>query len=169
MQKKKAVNKRKTNRKQPVVKKKTSVTTSFSRIILFILIVFIAIAVHPTVIFLFFAMLPTIVAFMLEKNKHQYKWYCIGFFNVSGTFYYLLNLWYGSNTLEEALSILLDVTALIIIYGSACFGILVYIIFPIIVVTIMQLAAYRRVNHLKNVQQRLIENWGDEVKTIETN
>ncbi|MGD9639378.1 MAG: hypothetical protein AB7U85_10060 [Alphaproteobacteria bacterium] len=155
----------KTQKKQPP--KKAGFGIFLSRLILIILIMPVLIVIHPTIIFLSFAMLPTLIAFVLEKNKYQYKWLCIGGFNISGSFYYLLKMWFGSHTITEALNILLDVTSLIVIYGSACFGLLVYTIFPIIVGTLSQLAAYRRANNLKIVQQKLIENWGEEVKISE--
>lgn len=154
----------KNNQKKKKIKRKGSFSTALSRIVLLILMMPVIIAIHPTIVFLFFGMLPTIIAFFLERNKFQYKWLCIGGFNISGVFYYLLKMWYGSHSIGEVFFILLDVKALILMYGSACFGILVYIIVPVIIGTITQLVTYKRISYLKNAQQKLIENWGEEIK-----
>ena len=50
---------------------------TFSRILVVSLAVFGALMFLPTVIFLFFAMLPTVVAYVVDRSPEKYEWICV--------------------------------------------------------------------------------------------
>lgn len=117
----------------------------------------------PTVMVLFFGMLPTIVAYIVDRTEEKYSTFCVGGMNFSGVFDYLLDLWGGRHSLSGAVDVLTDVWALLVMYGSASFGWLVFNIVPPLVAAILTVMAQRRVAQLRTMQRQLIEEWGEEV------
>lgn len=117
----------------------------------------------PTVVVLLFAMLPTGVAFVVERGKHRYGFICVGGLNFAGVSPYLLNMWFERHDITMALDILSDVFALMLIYGAAAFGWLLYTATPSLVGSFLSLTSSRRIAALKAQQKKLIEEWGPEV------
>ncbi len=120
----------------------------------------------PTLTLLFFALLPTMAAALVDRGPHRYAWLCVGGLNFAGVSPYLLELWFGEHTLDNALTQLGDVLALLVIYGAAAFGWLLYMAIPPLVGGFLQIAAQRRVAVLRSQQKKLVELWGPEVKTV---
>ena len=58
---------------------------------------------------LIFGMLPTLVAYIVDRSPRNYSMYCIGGMNLSGVFPYLLDLWTGNDDFNAAIEILTDV------------------------------------------------------------
>ena len=114
-----------------------------------------------SVVLLCFAMLPTLVAYIVDRTPQKYAAFCVGGMNLSGTFPSLLNLWTGSHDMDMAWSILGDVFALTVIYGAAAFGWLVYMTVPPVVAAFLMMMSQRRVQQLRAVQAQLVEEWGE--------
>ena len=94
--------------------------TSF---ILVVLVLISAIIISlPTVLLVSFGMLPSIVAFIVERTKPRYAAICVGAMNFSGVFPYLLDSWSGRHTVDEAMNMLTDVFSLMVMYSSSAFG-----------------------------------------------
>lgn len=117
----------------------------------------------PTVVLLMFAMLPTAVAYMVERGPHRYGFICVGGLNFAGVSPYLLNMWFERHDITMALDILSNVFALMLIYGAAAFGWLLYTATPSLVGTVLSLTSSRRIAALRAQQRKLIEDWGTEV------
>lgn len=118
----------------------------------------------PTLTLVFFAMLPTIAAALVDRGPHRYAWLCVGGLNFAGVSPYLFELWFGEHTLDQALTQLSDVLALLVIYGAAAFGWMLYMAVPPLVGAFLQIAAQRRVAVLRGQQKKLAEQWGPDVK-----
>lgn len=118
-----------------------------------------------SVVLLFFAMLPTLVRYIADRTPQKYATFCVGGMNFCGTFPALLELWTGSNTVSGAFNILTDVFSLAIIYGSAAFGWLVYMAVPPVFGAALTVMAQRRTQHLRAIQERLVEEWGEGLAT----
>lgn len=118
----------------------------------------------PTLTLLFFAMLPTIAAALVDRGPHRYAWLCVGGLNFAGVSPYLFELWFGDHSFDNALAQLSDVLALLVIYGAAAFGWLLYIAIPPLVGGFLQVAAQRRVTVLRSQQKKLVDLWGPDVK-----
>ena len=114
-----------------------------------------------SLVLLFFAMVPTIVAFLIDRTPQRYSTFCVGGMNFSGVFYYLMELWGGAHDVAQAFQILTDVFALLIIYGAAAFGWLLYLLVPPVVAAVLTVIARRRVESLRDIQTRLVEEWGE--------
>lgn len=114
----------------------------------------------PTVVLLALAMLPTVVAFVAERGKYRYGFICIGGFNFAGVSPYLLNMWFERHDITMALDTLSDVFALMLIYGAAGFGWVLYAVTPTLVGSFLSLTSSRRVAKLRADQRKLVEQWG---------
>jgi len=117
----------------------------------------------PTVVLVFFTMLPTLVSWATEKGPNKYAFLCVGGLNFAGVFPYLFSLWFGVHTLDEAFRMLTDPLMLMTAYGCAGIGYGIYAAMPPMVANYLASSSQRRVNALKSVQKKLVEDWGDEV------
>ena len=121
----------------------------------------------PTVLLLAIALLPTFVAVVVDKGPKRYGGITVGGLNFSGTVPYIFDLWSRDHSVEHALRILSDVVALMMIFGSAAVGWLLYMTAPVVVVGFLSATATRRLAQMKDKQKQLIEDWGPEVAQAE--
>jgi hypothetical protein len=117
----------------------------------------------PTVLLVFFTMLPTLVAWATERGPHKYAFLCVGGLNFAGVLPYLFSLWFGVHTLDESFRMLTDPAMLLITYGCSGLGWVVYAAMPPMVGSYLTFTSQNRVGNLKAAQKKLIEDWGDEV------
>lgn len=136
--------------------------------------IFIAMVVisFPTVLIVGFGLLPTIVAFIVDRTKKRYASVCVGGMNLAGVFPHLLPIWYGAHTADQAIETLTDVFVLFVMYGAAMFGWVLYFTIPPAVGAVLAVMAQSKVAELRTSQKRLIEEWGESVanplETVET-
>jgi hypothetical protein len=116
-----------------------------------------------SVMLLFIGMLPTLVAFLVDRTPKKYSTFCIGGLNFSGVFPSLLDLWTGANSVSAAIDIMTDPFRLIVMYGAAGFGWLLFAMLPSVVGAILAVNAQRRVAQLRGTQRELIAEWGPEI------
>lgn len=139
---------------------------AFTRILVISLALAFGLMFLPTVIFLVFAMLPTVAAYVVDKQKPKYEWICVGGLNFAGAAPFLLVLWSGRHTIDSAAAMLTDVFTLMAMYGAAGVGWLMFMGLPPVLGVFMQMKAQRRVAALKATQARLIATWGPEVGKV---
>lgn len=120
----------------------------------------------PTVVLLFFGMLPTVVAYLIDRTPQKYATFCVGGMNFCGVFPYVLDLWNGIHSMSNAFHILTDVFALLLMYGTAAFGWALFASIPPVVVSVLTVIAQRRVSTLRTNQRRIIEEWGEDVAKV---
>ena len=121
----------------------------------------------PSVVIIFFGMLPTIVAFIIDRSKRRYASFCVGGINFCGVFPYLMDLWGHSNTMDMSIRILTDVFSLVIMYGAASFGWMLYITLPPVIAAFLSVIAQHKLSALRASQRQLIEEWGEDVSTTQ--
>ena len=136
----------------------------FNRFMLLIIAVGMVPFSLPTITYLFFAMLPTLVAALVDRGPHRYTWLCVGGLNFAGATPGLFELWFGGHTIDLAMVQLTDVVNELLIFGAAAMGWLIYTATPPVVGAFLAMAAQRRVAVLKAQQKRLVELWGEDVK-----
>lgn len=117
----------------------------------------------PTVFLFFFGMLPTFVAYIIDRTKEKYATFCVASMNFCGLYPYLMDLWLESHTIVAATKIMADVFALVIIYGAAALGWVIYTTVPPVVSSFLSVIAQQRVATLRLQQRKLIEEWGEAV------
>ena len=117
----------------------------------------------PTVVLMFLGLLPAMVAFIVDDNPRKYAAKCVIATNFAGAWYFLLTLWTGDHSLTEAMAILTDVYAWLLMYSAAALGWLCFLWFPSIAALFMEMTAEQRIAGLKLKQKKLIEAWGEGV------
>jgi hypothetical protein len=123
----------------------------------------IGIIFFPTVILLFFCMLPTIVAHLIEKSPSKFAARTVGYINLSATFGLGWQLWTTDNSTQGAIDILNQLLPVSLVYLSALFGWFIYFIIPSIVDTYLQVSYEIQIRSAKYRQIQLAKEWGIDV------
>jgi hypothetical protein len=117
----------------------------------------------PTVIVIGFGMIPTMVAYFIDHTRQRYSAFCVGGLNSCGVFPIIWDLWSGPNTPGDAMDLLTDPFNLLMVFGAAGFGWLLYMSLPPLVGAVLQVVAEQRVMKCRAIQADLIKEWGEEV------
>ena len=133
---------------------------------LFIVFALLLIVSLPTVLLLFFGMLPAIVAYVIDPSRNKTSTTCVGAMNFAGVFPYLLSLWTGIHSFDVALGILTDIFALMVMYSAAAAGWMVFMAVPPMVGVLMSGMDRRRIAALRARQKRIVKEWGKDVAEI---
>lgn len=126
----------------------------------------IGLLVVPTVIVLAVALVPTGVAFLLERRKSIYGGLTVGAMNLAGAAPFLADLWFNGHTVEAAVGIITNVFAWMSFYGAALFGWAIYSTTPSVVSTFMAMTAGRRISAMRDQQKELVQKWGPDVESV---
>ncbi|MEQ8510563.1 MAG: hypothetical protein RIF37_07160 [Rhodospirillaceae bacterium] len=138
-----------------------------SRIFLYLMLAIpVGLMIVPTMIVLMFSLLPSAVAFLMERGKGIYAGLCVGAMNLAGASPYLADLWFSGHTTEGAFEIITDVFAVLVIYGCAAFGWAIYAFTPSFVSAFMAMTAGRRIAALQTTQKDLVLKWGSDVQSV---
>ena len=114
----------------------------------------------PTIIILVLGMLPTGVTYLCDKSEQKHAVLCVGGLNICGVFPYLLDIWFDSGSINDAIQIITDLFSIMIMYLAASIGWLLFRYVPPIITTFLNLLADRRLTKLKKHQDVLTEEWG---------
>ena len=117
----------------------------------------------PTVVLLAFGLIPSLVAYILDRTPQKNATYCVASLNIAGVFPFLMDLWRGSHEVGQVVTILTDVFTLLLMYGAAAFGWMVYMSVPPVIAAFRAVMEQHRLTQLKDIQRQLIEEWGEEV------
>ena len=116
-----------------------------------------------TILMIVVGMPPTVVAWIIDRSHQKSATYCVAGMNFCGLFPYIMDLWTGTHSLKAAAAIVTDVFALLVIYGAAAFGWLIFVAVPPVVGTFLTVMSQRRVAQLRTLQRKIIEEWGESV------
>jgi hypothetical protein len=120
----------------------------------------------PTVIVLAVALVPTGVAFIMERGKGYYGGITVGAMNLAGTSPYLADLWTQGHTVAVAVGIITNVFAWLMFYGAALFGWAIYSTTPAAVSAFMTMTAGNRITNMRTQQRELVQKWGPDVESV---
>ena len=118
----------------------------------------------PTVVVLSVALVPTAVAFIMERKKGFYGGITVGALNLAGTAPYLADLWFKGHTVDAAIGIITSVLAWAAFYGAAAVGWAIYAVTPNLVSSFMAMTAGRQITTLRARQRELVQTWGPDVE-----
>jgi hypothetical protein len=119
----------------------------------------------PTLLVMFVGMMPTLGAALSDRSGSRYCWLCVGGLNFAGLANWLLFLWFGHHDISSAIQMLLgDHLMLMVAYGAAGIGWLLYMAVPPVVAAIQTGTTHRRAANLASQQKKLVELWGDEIR-----
>lgn len=117
----------------------------------------------PTVMLVFFGLLPSIVAWIIDRSEQKYATFCVLGINFSGLFPYLMDIWFKNHSVDAATEIMGNVFDLFVIYGAAAFGWMVFLTLPPIITTFLSVMSENRLKTLRETQKSIIEEWGEKV------
>ena len=112
-------------------------------------------------------MVPSIIALVVDRSPRKYGALTIAALNFAGVLPYLVKLWAKSQSLENALNIVVDVFALMVMYGAAGFGWMIFMTIPTFVASIFMVVSQRRVALLRENQRKILEEWGESISRTE--
>lgn len=142
-------------------KSKGKKKNSFS--LTFIFLAGVALIFMPTTILLFFGMLPTLVAALIDRSRKGTKALTVGAMNLAGCTPYLLELWVGHHTVDMALQLASNPGNIVMMYGAAAIGYMIDWMMAGVVTGIMVHNSTARIKEIEKSQKTLIERWGREV------
>ena len=123
-------------------------------------------ATPGTVLVLFFGMLPTGVAFVIDPSRGKYAASTVGGMNFAAVFPALFSLWLHENSVSAASAVLTDAFAMTAMYAAAAFGWILHLGIPAVAGVIHRVTSVGKVARLRMRQQQLIGAWGEEVAQL---
>ena len=130
------------------------------KILLFIFLCIMAIITLPAFLILLIGLLPTITI-LITDPKNTNKLIIVGAFNLAGIFMYLINI-LNEFTLSHTLAVISNIFSLVIMFGSAAIGFIIYIEIPNLFVFLHKISAKKRLSGIENKLTKLTEEWGQE-------
>ncbi len=109
-------------------------------------------------------MIPTFVAYVIDPSKNKQITKTVGYANITGVFIVALDMWTYNNSINKALDLLSDPANWLIMFGTASVGWILYFIMRPLVGTYLSVTFDVRRKKFKDTEERLIKEWGDEVK-----
>ncbi len=118
----------------------------------------------PSCIVLVVNMLPTIVAYVVDKTHEKYLAITVGLLNACGTLPALAELWSQGQSYNAALDISSNPLHWLMAYGAAAIGWVIYLGLPPILGHYYGITSQARLLNHRRKQQVLVEGWGEEVR-----
>ena len=120
----------------------------------------------PSLIVLSVGLLPTGVAFIIDRSDHKSGTFCVGGMNLTGVLPFIIKLWSGTHTVAAAIEIISDIFSLLIMYAAAGFGWMMFLAIPPVIQSFLAVISQTRLKVLRANQKKIIEEWGPEVVAI---
>jgi hypothetical protein len=135
----------------------------WTRLAIAVFLLPVVVVLFPTTVVLAPFMLPTVVAYVIDKQAGRPFTITVGLLNGAGTLPAVLFVWSQGHTLGAAQETLGNVLLWFIAYLCAAIGWTIYTSLPPILRQYYGRITSSRVDKLRNEQDKLIEEWGDEV------
>ncbi len=134
------------------------------RVKLAMLIIFVAALVfYPTTMVFFIMMVPTFVAFVIDRTRQKSFGMTVGVVNFSGVIPAWIDLWQRGHTFKQAIIVGMDPSFLLVAYAAAGIGWIIYSNVTPFVSRLIVRKTERRVKEIEKRQKELIRRWGKEV------
>jgi len=117
----------------------------------------------PTFVVAGVGLLPTVIALFIDLKTGKNESIAVGTLNVAGVLPFIANLWVAGHTLNKALLIVTDVYAWLVMYGAAAAGFGLLQLMPQVALKGVDALSRRRVQKIKDRQQKLIKEWGSDI------
>lgn len=114
-------------------------------------------------VFIFIAMLPSIVVYYLDQSEHGYLFRSIFYCNCSGLLPYLAKLIKWGPTSGNLQEIMDSTTTWVIVYGAAFIGYLLTIVAPLVAQALIGGMHQTQVRGLQRAQKKIEKEWGNEI------
>lgn len=128
----------------------------------------VAVVMLPSFIVLAAAMLPTLVAWMIDPKGRRYLAVTVGSLNFAGSLFFLVALWSDNHDVAHAFAVLRDVYGWLVAYGAAAAGYGIHYGMPTLTNGVVRLRAAAHLNRIEREMRGLVEEWGEAVGTPES-
>ena len=118
----------------------------------------------PSCIVLAVNMVPTFVAYVIDKSREKYLAITVGLLNACGALPALVQLWLQGQSYDAALDISSDPLHWLMAYGAAAIGWVVYLGLPPVLEHYYGITSQARLLNHRRKQEVLVEAWGEEVR-----
>lgn len=122
-----------------------------------------AVVFLPSTIIFSICMIPTLVAAVVDNNAQRTAWLTVGAMNLAGTVPVWFGLWDTGHTIPVAFQIVLQPATLLLAYGGACIGWIIYYNVTPFVASVVIGKNERRIKEIQKQQKELVQKWGEEV------
>lgn len=151
-------------KKEETQKSKGSVLTTIFLIIISLVLI---ITMRTGFIFIVLSMLPTIIAYYMDRKRPRTKFHTVFACNLSGTFPFLMELIReGKNASSYTTEIMSNMVNWLIIYSSAGFGYLLLATTPFLAQLLISMVNKGQIARFESMQERIIKEWGNEVSHL---
>ena len=119
--------------------------------------------VAPTTVIMVPGLLPTMVAYIIDRDPDKTAPLTVGALNLCGTLPFAMDLWLHQHTLPAALHLLGDPLTWLVMYGAAAVGWAFYYLIPPIVTNVEVMRSEARIESLQRTKREMVAEWGPEV------
>ena len=105
-------------------------------------------------------MLPTAIAFLVDRGAKKTKALSVGALNLAGCLTFLLELWVQDNSISGALNIVSEPMNIVVMYFAAAVGYMVDWSMSGIVANILYQRGQARKKAIFKYQESLVDRWG---------
>jgi hypothetical protein len=120
----------------------------------------VAIIMLPSAIVLAAAMVPTMVAWVIDPKGKRFLMATVGAMNFAGSLFFLVLLWADIPDLQHALHVLRNIYGWLIAYGAAAVGYGVHFMMPRATESIVRYRAASRLGKLEKHMKEMVDEWG---------
>lgn len=119
--------------------------------------------VLPTSIVFGIGMIPTMVAFIVDRDPEKPAPITVGGLNFCGCMPYAIDLWKHGHTIGAAMKVFADPLSWLVMFGAAAVGWAFYYGIPPAVASAEVMRSEKRIDALKQKKVALVQEWGPEV------
>lgn len=123
----------------------------------------VVVILFPSLLLLALLMVPTAVALLVDSRPEKHAATSVGLLNFCGTLPALVDLWEKGQTLLQARMLLSDPLSWLLAMGAAALGWLLVLLATPLTHSYLSLVTQTRLRGLRRQQQRLVEEWGEDV------
>jgi len=128
-----------------------------------LLVVPLAVVVMPTTVLLGVGLIPTLVAFAVDRDSEKSAAITVGAMNFCGVMPFAIQLWQRGHTLDLSMGLIASPFTWLVMYGAAAVGWGLYFVIPPIVASFVVMRDEDKIRDLEEQRQALVEEWGIEV------
>jgi len=135
-----------------------------SRVWLFLLLILpAALVILPTSILFGIGMIPTMVAYVIDRDPEKSAPITVGGLNFCGCMPFAIELWKHNHTIMAAMKVFGDPLSWLVMYGAAAVGWAFYYGIPPAIASAEIMRAEKRIDSLRQKKVKLVQEWGPDV------
>jgi hypothetical protein len=121
------------------------------------------IALKLTFVFFCIGMLPAMVAYIIDDDKHKYIFSTVAAVNFAGVFPETIELFMQGGTFNAFSALLSDAVVWFTMYSAAAIGWALVWLSPTLAAMLLEGVYRGRLMHMESLQKKLEEEWGPEI------